>query len=686
MLFFVIVKKCDSRDVFSSEIFYDDEGMLSMLSSTKMKNAVYGLLGLIMAFGLILGLGDKVFASGKTEYVSSAEEFEAALADEDVDHIYITQSFDVPCNTAVTSSTSYFTVDRSMIIEGSRSDITIKRTIADGANNGRLQSIIAIKGNGNPDPEKETSDGKPKGIEVSIFRLTLDGGADFGTIEGYDRVTSSSQIINENSACGRSIVDVYNKATLNLEDGLTIMNGYCSYSLASTNGDSGSRNYGGGVRVDWDEYDGGGTVNVKAGSCIKNCATDGGSNSYGGGIGAYSYSHLNVYGGIIENCSSYHGGGVGCTWRAGHGGDSAGTFNMYGGIIRNCSAKKGGGISADGSVKCQNYLLGGTIEGCSAETGGAVALGGSSDGDTTLHIAPYEDGTLVITDCTDQNSTSSDAIIDGKPLGYEGVYLSGGNSTVHDETFTVIFKKTVDDEENYAELTVNKGASLGESFPGDPQWSYYPFIGWNTKADGTEDPVDKNTKITGNMTVYARWLMAPEVETETNINETYGVSEIQLEVKATTIYGGALHYKWYQCDSDKQNKKQIGSDNNKIIITNLAAGNYYYYCDVENRSSVSSGGGKTVTAWGDLITVSIAPKTLKVDWSDTEFDYDGTAKKPTAEIKEGIIEGDDVQVVVSGEQTEPGEYTATAALSGNESANYVIADDDKEIHIQYGIV
>ena len=74
---------------------------------------------------------------------------------------------------------------------------------------------------------------------------------------------------------------------------------------------------------------------------------------------------------------------------------------------------------------------------------------------------------------------------------------------------------------------------------------------------------------------------------------------------------------------------------------------------------------------------SILPKQLTVNWSDTEFTYDGESHKPKASLS-GIVEGeeDTVSVSVTGEKKEVGEYTATATLAGKGKGNYVISEGD----------
>ena len=612
------------------------------------------IASLTVIVGMVIGINSASLAESNTVHVKSVDEMTSALADEDVDHIIIDDSFDVPCKTASNDNgTSYFTINRSMIIEGAEAGVTLKRAIGEGANNGRLQSIFGIRGNGTYD-----------GITVSLFKLTLDGGADFGTRTGTVKMNT-----NVSTSClgGRSLVDVYYKATLNLENGATIQNNFCTYSLSSLSGDSGSYNFGGGVRVDFDHTTGGGTVNVKAGSTIKNCVTSGG---YGGAIGAYSYARLNVYGGLIEDCVSRYGGAVGCTSRAGHDISLAGTFRMYGGVIRNCSANTGGAICANGGKTCESCLYGGTIDGCTASgQGGALALNGGKDDNPTLDIAPYsEEGPLFITNCTSGSSdTDPDTEYDGKKLGYSGLFLGDPNTPINIEnaTYSVSFKKYKDDTDVFTKLTVKARQALGESFPADPvdEVNSYSFSEWNTKADGTGKTITKDSEITENIVVYARWACVSALSKCDVVNITYGDSDAAIGVDVDAPYGGDISYQWFVADTAVDGAT---SDTYNIPVSDI--GNYSFTCKVENTLPGSVKANDEVD-----IKVIIEPKTINIDWSDLSFTADGKAKLPKA-VALDIVDGDDVTVEVTGEQTEAGRYIATAKLVGEDSGNYLIAE------------
>ena len=74
-------------------------------------------------------------------------------------------------------------------------------------------------------------------------------------------------------------------------------------------------------------------------------------------------------------------------------------------------------------------------------------------------------------------------------------------------------------------------------------------------------------------------------------------------------------------------------------------------------------------------TFKITAKELTVAWGETSFTYDGSEKVPTAEVTEGVIEGDSVTLSVSGAEINAGSgYTATAVISP-ENANYTLTND-----------
>ena len=76
-----------------------------------------------------------------------------------------------------------------------------------------------------------------------------------------------------------------------------------------------------------------------------------------------------------------------------------------------------------------------------------------------------------------------------------------------------------------------------------------------------------------------------------------------------------------------------------------------------------------VFATAQSVQFKISPKPITVSWKDTSFPYDGTPHKPTATAND-VCTGDTVVVSVSGEQTNVGNYTATATIN---EKNYILS-------------
>ena len=88
--------------------------------------------------------------------------------------------------------------------------------------------------------------------------------------------------------------------------------------------------------------------------------------------------------------------------------------------------------------------------------------------------------------------------------------------------------------------------------------------------------------------------------------------------------------------------------------------------------------------WAEAVKTcdfKIEKKALTLTWGTLTFVYNAQAQKPTATIASGSVDGDDVAVVVSGEETDANNsgttnaYTATASLGGEAAANYKIHND-----------
>ena len=89
---------------------------------------------------------------------------------------------------------------------------------------------------------------------------------------------------------------------------------------------------------------------------------------------------------------------------------------------------------------------------------------------------------------------------------------------------------------------------------------------------------------------------------------------------------------------------------------------------------------------GGTLLVGLLPKELSLNWTDTEFTYDGEAHEPTVAL-EGVIGEDDCTAAVSvdGEAVNVGTYTATASLETG-ARNYMLpVNSSVEFQIVKGV-
>ncbi|MBQ6482155.1 MAG: InlB B-repeat-containing protein [Anaerolineaceae bacterium] len=164
-----------------------------------------------------------------------------------------------------------------------------------------------------------------------------------------------------------------------------------------------------------------------------------------------------------------------------------------------------------------------------------------------------------------------------------------------------------------------------------------------------------------------------DIASTSPVTVTIAKAALNIKPSATTItYGGrvenvALTYEGLQ-DSDPE-----------IPVTELRyISDYQIYDDVGDNYFVQLSGGSTPASENYNITINhdfqaqltVVPKELEIRWSDTEFTYDKSPHKPTATAVR-LVNNDECLITVSGEQTNAGNYTATASgLFGSKSHNY----------------
>ena len=149
---------------------------------------------------------------------------------------------------------------------------------------------------------------------------------------------------------------------------------------------------------------------------------------------------------------------------------------------------------------------------------------------------------------------------------------------------------------------------------------------------------------------------------------TYGDEPNEPEVEGNT--GEAEYRSFYGVYTEAEGKVAITTPENSGAAERggvpVWAGNYAVYVVV----------GPTEEYNPNLATAdfTIERKTVGLEWTGTNLTYTGEAQKPVATATNLV--GEDVcTVVVTGEQTDPGEYVATAAsLDGADCGNYKLPE------------
>ena len=386
----------------------------------------------------------------------------------------------------------------------------------------------------------------------------------------------------------------------------------------------------------------------------------GGNNTSGGGINAF-VGDFNMYGGaVVGNAAEYNGGGVGVT---------GGAFTMSGGMISGNTANSGGGVYAYKPFT----MSGGTISDNTANSGGGVYA--------------YSNATFTMDGGTIAGNTANEG--GGVYVGYatfftmEGGEISGNTATSGGGVYAY----------SNATFTMDGG-----------------YVGFNQTSDGTTSDINKDSRgtvtITGgffnvggvdgntvagvsvaeNCKVYrtegAIWLYGVIADTAEDYPQPVEPIAITVSDEKTSIYDG------YAISEGEEFTLNLSSE---VTDTTGAVQSYSYMASGDG--SVQSGTPKNAGAYTIIATIqlpnsiyslceyrfdfTIEKAQVDVAWGETSFDYDGQAHLPTAAAT-GVGEDGDLEVTVSGEQTNAGTYTATAAAA---NANYEFTNGKTEFVI-----
>ena len=437
--------------------------------------------------------------------------------------------------------------------------------------------------------------------------------------------------------------------------------GICNMESGTISGNSADGRKGGGVYVDQ-----GGTFNMNGGTISGNNVSSGS----GGGVYVYTSGTFNMNGGTISGNHARLGGGVYVYQN--------GSFNMKGGEIRNNQAAngssgEGGGVYVYGGTFTMD---GGTISGNTAiENGGGVYVDKHSftmsGGTISNNTANAAGGGVYM---YNGSFTMSGGSITGNGAGRNGNGVSiessvscqlSGKAKIAENTGNGTGNLYINDgnaERSITKLTA--GAQLGIYFSRQADMKVATgdqgSFGYLTcENEGYVFTLENANEL---------WVKLNRIKIDTHPTGKqdlkYDRKSHELVDAGTVEEGGTM---WYAVGT-KQPEKDAFSVN---LPSGINAGTYtvWYY---------AKGFGDKADSEMNSLNVTIEKKPLGVTWDKTILTYDGTRQQPTAKLR-GRVDGDQVWLKISNQQTDVGTYTTEGLnLGGWSAGNYVLADDVKE--------
>ena len=439
-------------------------------------------------------------------------------------------------------------------------------------------------------------------------------------------------------------------------------NGTCNMESGTISGNSAGSENGGGVYVR-------GTFTMNGGEIRNNNVSSGN----GGGVYVDSNGTFTMTGGAISGNQAQSGGGV----------YVRGTFTMTGGEISNNKAKvdydsygDGGGVTVFGGTFT---MKGGTISGNTAKkNGGGVYVDRDSftmnGGTITNNTANAAGGGV----CMYSGSfTMSGGGITGNSAGADGkgVYM-GGTSVSCQLSGT-------------AKITDNTGNGRGNLYINDQNADYRSITNLTAGAQlcicfSREQDVKVATGDKQSLD-YLTCENNGYVFTLENANELWvkrnGMAIITQPTGQKDLkYDGKSHVLLVDAGEAEEGSTMlyaVGTNMPNLnafsrnLPSKINAGTYtvWYYAKGD--------GDKADSDMGHL-EVTIAKKTLGVEWVKTTLTYNGHSQQPTATLT-GRVNNDAVYLEIENERINAGTYrTGALSLSGRRAGNYVLADDVHE--------
>ena len=219
------------------------------------------------------------------------------------------------------------------------------------------------------------------------------------------------------------------------------------------------------------------------------------------------------------------------------------------------------------------------------------------------------------------------------------------------------------------------------SEPTAPTKTGYTFAGWYKESTCTTKWNFGSDKVTGDITLYAKWTLKTPSVTITGAPEepvAYGTSVTLTASVTHDVPNLDYSYTWY-----KGNTELTDQTESKLTLT-----------DVDDNGSytvkvTASDGSQSSTASSTPVEVEIKPLAIAVTWSGLTRGY-GESSSVKA-VLGGVLENDACTLSVItyqqgdtpvAEPANAGEYTADVSLTGADAANYTLKNSTEALTIR----
>lgn len=243
------------------------------------------------------------------------------------------------------------------------------------------------------------------------------------------------------------------------------------------------------------------------------------------------------------------------------------------------------------------------------------------------------------------------------------------------QTAKVEFDRNVKGENikiNPESITLNVGDNIGLGMPDEPTRENYTFTGWNTKRNGTGDKFDKDTKVQGNIKVYAQWKPNSAVLDPKDVKVTFESTDAtkpanpgEVSIKAGSSVGYAMpdepERTGYAFGGWKDKTTQADFDADTIVNEDKTVVPKW----VEDATvTFNENGGTKGAGYTDSVKVSVGKK-IPADKFPTAANLtrDGYTLKGWNTKANGTGENYDENTVINGNTTLYAKWEADAATA-----------------------